>query len=142
MIEKYALWKVFDVLAKGKEYSVREMSRTAKIGSGTSKACLDYLHKQGFLKKKVIGNIYQYSLELKNPAARQARNSLIVKWIVDSGIANNASQLYLCSNPDRTIILAAGDIPENDFQGIMIEKTSEKDLQKRKESFSDSIKVK
>jgi len=109
MLEKYALWKVVNILATSdNEYSVREMARAANIGPGTSKQCLDYLNKNSLLKKRVIGNLYQYSLDQSNPVARQIRNSVIISSVLNEA-KKKSIKAYLCSNDDETIIIIVGE---------------------------------
>lgn len=142
MLDKYALWKVIDILIQGKEYSVRELARKAKIGPSTSKACLDYLHQNNLLKKKVIGNLYQYSIDLKNPAARQIKNAAITKKVMDSGITNLNSQIYLCSNEADSVIFVFVNAEIRSIEGIVVEKTTEKEFEIKKKDFLDIIRIK
>ncbi|PIN86122.1 hypothetical protein COV19_06515 [Candidatus Woesearchaeota archaeon CG10_big_fil_rev_8_21_14_0_10_44_13] len=136
MLEKYALWKVIEVLVKGEEeYSVRQMSRTAGIGAGTAKACLDYMHENGIIKKKVIGNIYQYSLDLANPAARQIKNAYFAKELLQKA----GPKTWICSNEKEVVVVTTMESLK--IEGIRIIKTNEHDFESLKKSYLDIITI-
>lgn len=137
MLEKYALWKVLDVLISNKnEFSVREMSRFAKIGPSTSKACLDYLFENNMINKKVIGNVYQYSLNLKNPAARGIKNTYIIRKIL--GLKSN-SRIFLCSNEKETVIFTIGE--KIIVLGIETRQVTENEFERLRKDYLDMITI-
>lgn len=140
MIGKYALWKVLKILITGhngvKEFSVREMARAAKIGPSTAKSCLDYLYGSNMLKKKVIGNVYQYSLEMSNAAARQVKNAYIVGMILEQG---PEPETYLCSDEKDTVIVVSGK--QISVTGVRTITAKKDELEKIKQRYLDIIKV-
>ncbi len=140
MLEKYALWKVVNILATSDdEYSVREMARTAKIGPGTSKTCLDYLNKNGLLKKRVIGNLYQYSFDTSNSMARQIKNSIIISSVLNEVKKKNL-KAFLCSNEKETIIIIVG---EGEIKSSEIKKLSltESHFESVRKNYKDVITI-
>jgi len=137
MLEKYALWKVLDVLISNKnEFSVREMSRAAKIGPSTSKACLDYLFDENIINKKVIGNVYQYSLNLKNPAARNIKNTYLIRKII--GLKAD-SKIFLCSDEKETVIFTIGE--KITLPGIETRQTTEDKFERLRKDYLDIITI-
>ncbi|MFO8016671.1 MAG: hypothetical protein R6U32_06200 [Candidatus Woesearchaeota archaeon] len=140
MLEKYALWKVVEALTNPEnEFSVREMARTAKISPSASKACLDYLYNNGLLRKKVIGNVYQYSLDTGNPIARQVRNTIIIKNFMDSCPQKPGSRSCLCSSAEGAEILTTG--PAEKTKGLTIRKVSRDEFDSLKRSYDDVITI-
>lgn len=151
MLNKYALWKVIEVLITDKnnvkEFSVREMSRAAKIGPSTAKACLDYLHENRLIKKKVIGNIYQYSLNTKNPAARGIKNTFLAKMICDSVAKMDAAnaknaRIILCSNEAETVVFTIGEkVMLHGVEGIETRQATEQEFEKIRKNYLDIITI-
>lgn len=147
MIEKYALWKVLAVLLEScGDYSVREMARAAKIGPSTSKACLDYMNSEKLLNKKVIGNTYQYSLNTKNPAARQIKNAYIVSMVKKALETDNSagSAIFLCSNEEKSMVFIIGDInsmPRRKLGCADIVSVTMEQFDEQKRRFKDIITI-
>jgi predicted nucleotidyltransferase len=109
MIEKYALFKVFDELRKAlEEVSVRGLARNAGIGSSTSKMCLDYLFEKRIATRKIIGNLYQYKLNNENALARQLKIAASLAEIQDSGMA--AELAKKC--PELVSVVLYGSVAE------------------------------
>ena len=138
MLEKYALWKVLDILANAKkEYSIREMSRTAKVSPSAAKACLDYLHQRQLLKKDVIGNVHQYSLDSSHNIARHIRNIFIMKSLAKHKSPN--SRIYLCSNDDEVVVFILGDIMH--IPGLKTIHVTEQEFDEIRKNYLDVITI-
>ncbi|MBI2576881.1 nucleotidyltransferase domain-containing protein [Candidatus Woesearchaeota archaeon] len=87
MIEKYALFRVFAALRNsGGRESVHSAAKKAKVSVSAAKHCLDYLFKKNMLTKEVFGRMYQYGLNLENPALRHIKVAFSLQELQDSGI--------------------------------------------------------
>lgn len=87
MFEKYAAIKVLKLMLNGeKELSIRDVSKKAKVSVSASKICLDYLHKENILKKKIIGKSHLFSLNKESITAKQMKILANVSEIEKSGI--------------------------------------------------------
>ena len=64
MFTKYKEWQLLQIFLQkpDKNFYTKEISRTTGIGSGTVNTFLRNLHKDGLLKKEIIGNVHLYRL--------------------------------------------------------------------------------
>lgn len=88
MIEKYALFKIFQALKDNKEESVRSLAKKANVSIGTASTGLDYLYKKGIINKKVIGNVYQYRMNTDHFLTRHLKISYTLAEISESGLVD------------------------------------------------------
>lgn len=94
MLGKYALIKVIKGLLESEEISLRELARRVKVGSGTAKIHLDYLFKNKFVTRKVIGRNHLYKLDKDNVVVRQMRILCSLFEIQKAGIVEEILERY------------------------------------------------
>lgn len=110
MLKKYALYKVVLKLIKNKKpYSIRDLAKEAHIGVSTAKTCLDYLHNEDFLKKKVIGNTYQFTLK-NNFLTKQLKILFSLSEISKSDLTKELIKKY----PSILTILIYGSVAKGE----------------------------
>lgn len=93
MLLNYALIRAFNAFRSGALFSVRSLAKSADIGVSTSKRCVDYLLKQGFLNKSVVGRTHQLSLN-DDFVVRSAKRTASLIEIRSSGILEEIGTLY------------------------------------------------
>ena len=77
MLSKYLIFtnpqKVlkFLVMHSGKPCYEREIARGTRISYGSANYVLNQLYKKGFVKRKVEGRMYYYSIDMSNPIIRE-----------------------------------------------------------------------
>ncbi|MFH1916814.1 MAG: nucleotidyltransferase domain-containing protein [Nanoarchaeota archaeon] len=95
MLEKYALFTVFRTLREtDTEESIRSLSRKANVGVATAKRCIDYLYEKNIVKRKIIGNLHQYSLDNESLLTRQLKIAMTSADIVESGLVEEIAKKY------------------------------------------------
>ncbi|MFH1072303.1 MAG: nucleotidyltransferase domain-containing protein [Nanoarchaeota archaeon] len=129
MIEKYALFTVFKTLRQvGTEESLRSLSRKADVGVATAKRCIDYLYEKRVVKRKILGNLHQYSLDDGNVLTRQLKIAMTAAEISQSGLVEEARKKH----PEVLSIVWYGstakgtDTPQSDIDIALITKSPTK----------------
>lgn len=94
MIEKYALFRVMEVLINENNLSLRDIAKKASVGVATSKLCLDYLESKDIVKKSKVGNSHLFIIKLDNPLARHIKITYMLSLINDSGLVQELINEY------------------------------------------------
>lgn len=95
MLEKYALFKVLNVFVEEpyKQFYLREVAKEAGVGSGTAKACLDWLAERSFLERERKGNLFLFKSDFKAQVFRHFKVALNVLKIEESGLVKGIERL-------------------------------------------------
>lgn len=110
MLKKYALYKVVSkIIEDTKPYSIRDLAKQASISVSTAKTCLDYLYNTNFLKKKVIGKTYQFTLK-NNFLTKQLKVLFSLNEISSSNLVKELIKRY----PSILTILIYGSIAKGE----------------------------
>ena len=87
MIYKYALLKVIKaIIRENKDLSLREIAKKARVGPSTAKASLDYLEKNWFVERKVVGKTHLLKVEGSSPLVKQAKILFFLEELNFSGL--------------------------------------------------------
>ena len=123
MLHKYSLFKVFRAL-RGliAPDSVRGIAKKAKVSASASKMCLDYLLKENLIHRKIIGNVYQFTLNEDNVLLRHIKTIYSLAEIQKAGLV----QELLNVHKDAMHIVLFGsaatgrDVPSSDIDILLI----------------------
>lgn len=74
MIHKYALFKVIKaIIRENEELSLRDIAKKARVGPSTAKTSLDYLEKNLFVSRRIIGKTHLFKIDGGSPLVRQTK---------------------------------------------------------------------
>lgn len=95
MLKKFAPIKaILTLVSQPKKYSIRGLAKTAGIGVGTAKSCLDWLKAKEIVNLEIIGKTHQYSLNLNNFMTRYMKILISLNELAEAGIAKELAEKW------------------------------------------------
>lgn len=107
MINSYALFRVFEYLAKGEApSSIRSIARNAGVSVSSAKRCVDYLADRRLVNKAQMGRMYLCQLDLGRFLVRHLKASSSLSRIDRSGLVDE----LVSRNPAIISIVLFGSV--------------------------------
>ncbi|MBL7160045.1 MAG: nucleotidyltransferase domain-containing protein [Candidatus Aenigmarchaeota archaeon] len=129
MFRKYALFNVLGIFFREpfRKFYLREAAKKAKVSTQTAKLQLDWLAKNGFLKREKLGNLYLFRANYGSQKFRHFKIAFNIFELEKTGLVEYLKSKYEINSLVVFGSFAKGeDTPESDIDILLITNSKQK----------------